>query len=56
MAFGVTRALVHGLMERPEVAGVVPSATGESPIEAAAPLAAERAAGWIERRAPPEDR
>jgi hypothetical protein len=57
MAFGVTRALVLGLMERPELAGVAASAPEETTTEAAAaPLAPERRAGWIERRKPPEDR
>jgi hypothetical protein len=56
MAFGVTRALVLGLMERPELAGVMAAAPEEATTEAAAaPLAPERRAGWIERRKP-EDR
>jgi CDP-diacylglycerol---serine O-phosphatidyltransferase len=57
MAFGVTRALVLGLMERPEPSAVAASESGETPTEtAAAPLTSERRAGWIERRKQPEDR
>jgi CDP-diacylglycerol--serine O-phosphatidyltransferase len=57
MAFGVSRALVLGLMERPELAPVASSAAQEPPTDTGvAPLAQERRAGWIERRQPPEDR
>jgi CDP-diacylglycerol---serine O-phosphatidyltransferase len=57
MAFGVSRALILGLMERPEIAAV-PSPVAEAPPPDAPdePLAQERRAGWIDRRLPPEDR
>lgn len=55
LAFGVSRALILGLMERPEVAVVASSADPEPPTDTA-PLAQERRAGRIERRQTPEDR
>ncbi|MEO7984905.1 MAG: CDP-diacylglycerol--serine O-phosphatidyltransferase [Gemmatimonadales bacterium] len=54
MTFGVSRALVLGLMERPEH-GAAPEA--EEPVvqAAAAPVGPERRGDWIDRRQP-EDR
>jgi CDP-diacylglycerol---serine O-phosphatidyltransferase len=54
MAFGVSRTLVLGLMERPEN-GAAPEAEEPPPQAAAAPIGPERRAGWIDRRKP-EDR
>jgi CDP-diacylglycerol--serine O-phosphatidyltransferase len=57
LAFGVSRTLILGLMERPEVAVVASSADPEPPTDTAgAPLAQERRAGRIERHQTPEDR
>lgn len=57
MTFGVARALVLGLMERPEPAAVTAAQAEETtPQAAAAPLTPERRGGWIDRRQPPEDR
>jgi CDP-diacylglycerol---serine O-phosphatidyltransferase len=57
MAFGVTRALILGLMERPESPAAGGAGTDEEPTEAAAaPHTSDRRAGWIDRRKEPEDR
>ncbi len=51
MAFGVSRALILGLMERPEPAAV-PLEAQEAPDQPPAPT--ERRVGWSERRKPEE--
>ena len=52
MTFGVSRALILGLMERPESAPVVPVEAEGSPNQP--PAALERRIGWTERRKPEE--
>jgi hypothetical protein len=57
MVFGLSRATVLGLMERPEI-GIEGEGATESPErneQKAAGLPRERR-GWIDRRKPPEDR
>ena len=59
MVFGVARATVLGLMERPEPA---PAVDEQLPIRrrrryaSAAATPIERRAGWVDRRQEPEDR
>lgn len=52
MTFGVSRALILGLVERPEPPAAGPDQTEQSPTQAGTPLAPERRAGWIDRRKP----
>jgi len=57
MGFGVSRAFVLGLLERPDPSAASSSPAGESPsTAAAAPLAPDRRAGRLDRRQSPEDR
>jgi len=52
MTFGVARALILGLVERPELPAAEADEAAEPPVQAGTPLAPERRAGWIDRRKP----
>jgi CDP-diacylglycerol--serine O-phosphatidyltransferase len=56
MTFGVARALVLGLMERPEPAPVEEERLADGGLSELPPVQRERRASWRDRRQMPEDR
>jgi hypothetical protein len=56
MVFGIARATVLGLMERPEPAGPIAEHLADGDVPELPPLTHERRNAWGDRRQEPDER